>query len=159
MAGRIDARLTELGVELPQAAAPRFDYVPWVVSGSLVFVAGQVPQWQGEVRQRGRVGLGPGLVGLEEAQAAARLCALNVLAQLRAACSGDLDRVVRMVRLGVFVCCAPDWVDTPKVANGASELLVEVFGEAGRHARTTVGVASLPLGVTVEVDAVVELSG
>lgn len=151
MPGTIDAKLTELGLTLPRAAAPAFNYVPFTTVGQLVFVAGQVPQWQGEVRHRGRLGEA---VTLEEGQAAAHLCALNVLAQVRAACEGDLDRVERIVRLGVFVCCTPEYVDTPKVANGASDLLVSIFGEPGRHARTTVGVASLPLGVTVEVDAI-----
>jgi enamine deaminase RidA (YjgF/YER057c/UK114 family) len=154
MPGKIDARLSELGLALPAAAVPRFNYVPYVVAAGLVHVAGQVPQWEGEVRHKGRLGDG---LSLEEGQAAARLCALNVLAQVRAACQGDLDRVERFVRLGVFVSCTPDFVDSPKVANGASDLLVEVFGEAGRHARAAVGVASLPLGVCVEIDAVVAL--
>jgi enamine deaminase RidA (YjgF/YER057c/UK114 family) len=154
MPGTIDAKLGELGLTLPRAATPAFNYVPFTAAGQLVFVAGQIPQWEGEVRHRGRLGQG---VGLDEGQAAARLCALNVLAQVRAACAGDLDRVERIVRLGVFVSCTPEFVDTPKVANGASDLLVSIFGDAGRHARTTVGVASLPLGVTVEIDAVVAL--
>lgn len=154
MAGRIDERLAALGLTLPAAAAPRFNYVPYVVHGTTVYVAGQVPQWEGEVRHVGRLGAG---VTIEEGQAAARLCALNVLAQLKAACEGDLDRVERFLRLGVFVNSTPECTDAPKVANGASDLLVEVFGEAGRHARTAVGAASLPLGVVVEIDAVVAL--
>lgn len=119
-----------------------------------MFVAGQIPQWEGDVRHRGRLGQD---TSLEEGQAAAQLCGLNVLAQLRAACGGDLDRVEKIVRLGVFVCCTPEFVDTPKVANGASDVLVSIFGEAGRHARTTVGVASLPLGVSVELDGIFSL--
>lgn len=154
--GKIDDRLAALKLLLPAAATPAFNYVPFTVHGATVFVAGQIPQWEGQVRHVGRLGAG---ATLEEGQAAARLCALNVLAQVRAACDGDLDRVERFLRLGVFVNSTPECVDAPKVANGASDLLVEVFGEAGRHARTTVGVASLPLGVVVEIDAIVALRG
>ncbi|MCO5171064.1 MAG: RidA family protein [Planctomycetes bacterium] len=156
MPGKIDERLAALGLSLPAAATPAFNYVPFTAHGATVFVAGQIPQWEGQVRHVGRLGAG---TSLEEAQAAARLCALNVLAQVRAACAGDLDRVERFLRLGVFVSTTPECADAPKVANGASDLLVEVFGEAGRHARTTVGVASLPLGVVVEIDAIVALRG
>ncbi len=151
---KIDARLAELGLTLPKAATPAFNYVPFTTWGGTVFVAGQIPQWEGQVRHVGRLGAG---VSLEEGREAARLCALNVLAQLRAACDGDLDRVERFLRVGAFVSCTPEFVDAPRVANGASDLLVEVFGEAGRHARTAVGCASLPLGVCVEIDAVVAL--
>lgn len=151
----IAARLKELGLTLPKTTPPRFSYVPTTRHGGLVFVAGQIPQWEGEVRHVGRLGAG---MTLEEGQAAARLCALNLLAQLEAA-AGDLDRVERFLRLGVFVQSTPEWVDTPKVANGASDLLAELFGESGKHARTTVGVASLPFGVAVEVDAIVALRG
>lgn len=154
MSGRIEARLLELGLTLPQAAVPQFSYVPFTSHGHLLFVAGQIPQWEGEVRYRGRLGDG---VSLEQGQAAARLCAQNVLAQVKAACAGDLDRVERLLRLGVFVACPPEFVDTPKVANGASDLLVSIFGDAGKHARTTTGAASLPLGVCVEIDAIVAL--
>ena len=154
MTSTIDARLAELGLTLPRTTTPAFNYVPYTTAGQLVFVAGQIPQWEGEVRHRGRLGQG---VTLEEGQAAAQLCALNVLAQLRAACAGDLGRIARVIRLGVFVCCTPEFIDTPKVANGASDLLVSIFGESGRHARTTVGVASLPLGVTVEIDGIFTL--
>jgi len=156
MSMRIKDRLEEIGIQLPKAAAPAANYVPWVESGGQVFVAGQIPAWQGELRHQGIVGRD---VTLEEAQNAARLCGLNVIAQLEAACAGDLDRVQRIVKLGVFVACTSAFTDQPKVANGASDLMVEVFGEAGRHARFAVGAPSLPLGVAVEVDAVAEISG
>ena len=155
MAGQIDARLTELGIELPQAAAPAANYVPYVVSGNLVFVSGQVTVWNGEFRYQGKVGQD---LGVEDGQAAARLCALNIIAQVKAACGGDLDRVVRIVRLGGFVNSTPDFTDQPKVINGASDLMAEVFGDKGKHARAAVSAAALPLGVAVEVEAVVEIA-
>ncbi|HEX9648646.1 MAG TPA: RidA family protein [Alphaproteobacteria bacterium] len=154
-AGRIDARLAELGVELPAAAAPVANYVGWVRTGNLVFVAGQGPILDGEVKYKGRVGAD---LTIEQGQAAARLCALNVLAQLKAACDGDLDRVVRCVKVGGFVNSAPDFFDQPKVVNGASDLFVEVFGDAGRHARFAVGTSVLPFNIAVEVDAHFEVS-
>jgi enamine deaminase RidA (YjgF/YER057c/UK114 family) len=156
MSGRIEGRLMERGIELPEAPIPAANYVPWVKTGSLVFIAGQIPVWNGERRFLGRVG---GDLTLEDGQAAARLVALNVLAQLRAACGGDLDRVVRAVRLGMFVQCTPEFGEHPMVANAASELLVDVFGEAGRHTRAAVGAPSLPFGVAVEIDAVFEVAG
>ena len=155
MAGQIDARLMELGIELPQAAAPAANYVPYVVSGNLVFVSGQVTVWNGEFRYQGKVGQD---LGVEDGQAAARLCALNIIAQVKAACGGDLDRVVRIVRLGGFVNSTPDFTDQPKVINGASDLMAEVFGDKGKHARAAVSAAALPLGVAVEVEAVVEIA-
>ena len=155
MAGQIEARLTELGIELPQAAAPAANYVPYVVSGSLVFVSGQVTVWNGEFRYQGKVGQD---LGVEDGQAAARLCALNIIAQVKAACGGDLDRVVRIVRLGGFVNSTPDFTGQAKVINGASDLMVEVFGDKGKHARAAVSAAALPLGVAVEVEAVVEIA-
>jgi enamine deaminase RidA (YjgF/YER057c/UK114 family) len=156
MPGQIDKRLAELGIELPNPSAPAANYVPFVVSGPLVFVAGQVAQWNGERRYKGRAG---DTLGVEEAYAAARLCGLNLLAHLRVACGGDLDRVRRVVRLGGFVASAPDFTDQPKCVNGASDLMVEVFGkDIGSHARTAVGVAALPGGVSVEVDGIFELS-
>ena len=155
MAGRIDARLSELGIELPEAAAPVANYIPFVVSGGLVFVAGQITSWKGEIQYVGKLGTE---FSVEEGHQAARVCGLNLLTQFRAACGGDLDRVDRLVRLGVFVNSAPDFIRQPQVANGASDLLVEVFGNAGRHARTAVGVPALPLGVAVEADAVFEMS-
>jgi enamine deaminase RidA (YjgF/YER057c/UK114 family) len=154
MAGQIEARLTELGIELPQAAAPAANYVPYVVSGNLVFVSGQVTVWNGEFRYQGKVGQD---LSVEDGQAAARLCALNIIAQVRAACGGDLDRVQRIVRLGGFVNSTPEFTDQPKVINGASDLMAEVFGDKGKHARAAVSAAALPLGVAVEVEAVVEI--
>ena len=153
MAGKIETRLAELGVELPQAAAPVANYVAYVISGNLVFVSGQLPLWNGELRHLGTLGNG---VPVDEGYQAARLSGLNLIAQLRAAC-GDLDRVKRVVKLGGFVACTGEFTDHPKVVNGASDLMVEVFGDAGRHARSAVGVPSLPMGVAVEVDGVFEI--
>lgn len=154
MAGRIDGRLKELAIELPQAAAPVANYVPTVRSGDLLFVAGQVCQWQGERRFLGKLGRD---ISLEQGQQAARLCALNILAQAKAALGGDLDRVLRCVRLGAFINGTDDFTQQPQVANGASDLMVEVLGDAGRHARAAVGVNALPGGVAVEVEAVFEV--
>ena len=155
MPGKIDARLAELGLVLPAAAAPAGNYVPYVVSGKLVFVAGQITLQDGTPQFIGKLGRE---FGIEEGQAAARLCAINILSQLRAAAGGDLDRIVRVVRLGGFVNCTPDFVDQPQVINGASDLIVAVFGEAGKHARAAVGAPSLPRGVAVEIEAVAELA-
>jgi enamine deaminase RidA (YjgF/YER057c/UK114 family) len=154
MPANIDARLAELRIELPKAAAPAGAYVPYVKSGNLVFVSGQITLWNGEVRHRGRLGDDMSVV---EGQAAARMCGLNLIAQVREACGGDLDRVARVVRLGGFVQATANFTDHPKVINGASDLMVEVFGERGRHARAAVGAISLPLGVSVEVDGVFEI--
>ena len=155
MSGRIEARLKELGIELPTPAAPVANYVPFAVSGNLVFIAGQVSQWNGEFRHIGKLGAA---ISVEEGQQAARLCALNILAHLRVACGGDLDRVRRVLRLGGFVNCTPEFTDMPRVVNGASELMVAVFGEDGRHARAAVGMSSLPAGVAVEVEATCEIA-
>ena len=146
----IDARLAELGITLPQAAAPVAAYVPVVVAGNIAHVSGQLPFIDGQL-VTGRLGED---VTLEEGTAAARACGLMLLAQLKAAL-GSLDRVERIVKLGAFVNSAAAFTDQPKVANGASELMAEVFGEAGKHARSAVGVPVLPLGATVEVDAIV----
>jgi len=154
MSGRIDARLKELGLELPQPAAPIANYVGYTMSGNLVIVSGQICIWNGELRYIGKLGAG---IGIADGQQAARLCALNILSQVRAAASGDLDRVKRVLRVGGFVNCTPDFTDMPRVVNGASDLMVEIFGDAGRHARAAVGVSSLPGGVAVEVEATVEL--
>ncbi|MDF2096965.1 RidA family protein [Aquibaculum arenosum] len=154
MAGKIDARLAELGIELSTPAAPVANYVAFVKSGNLVFLSGQLPLVGGKPSHTGKAGAEQ---SAEEAQAAARNCAINIIAQLRAACDGDLDRVKRVVRLGGFVASTPDFVDQPKVVNGASDLMVEVFGDAGRHCRTAVAAPCLPLDVTVEVDAVAEI--
>ncbi len=155
MAGTIDKRLLELDIELPEAAAPAANYVPYVITGNQVFISGQVTIWNGEFRHIGRLGAG---VEVDEGYTAARLCALNLIAQLKAACGGDLDRVVRCVKLGGFVNSTPDFTDQPKVINGASDLMVEVFGDKGRHARFAVGAPTLPLGVSVEVDGVFEIA-
>jgi enamine deaminase RidA (YjgF/YER057c/UK114 family) len=154
MSGRIEARLRNLGIELPEPTAPMANYVPFTVAGPLVFIAGQISQWNGERRHIGKLGAG---IGTAEGRDAARLCALNILTHLRTACDGDLDRVGRVVQLRGFVNCAPEFTDMPEVVNGASDLMVEVFGDAGRHARAAVGVASLPGGVAVEVEAVFEI--
>jgi enamine deaminase RidA (YjgF/YER057c/UK114 family) len=154
MPGRIDARLAELTIDLPNAAAPMANYVPAVRSGNLLFVSGQICQWNGERRFTGKLGAE---ISVEEGKQGARLCALNLLAQAKRALDGDLDRVVRVVRLGGFVNAVPGFTEQPQVVNGASDLMVEVFGDAGRHARAAVGVGSLPGGVAVEVDAVFEV--
>jgi enamine deaminase RidA (YjgF/YER057c/UK114 family) len=151
MSGRIAARLQELGITLPEPPRPVAAYVPFVVTGNLIFVSGQVSALPGGPKYQGKLGHH---FNTEQGQDAARVCALNILAQLSAALEGDLDRIERIVRLGGFVACADDFSDQPLVVNGASELMVEVFGDAGRHARAAVGVNALPLGMAVEVDAV-----
>ena len=151
-----EERLHALGIDLPQAAAPVAAYVPCVRSGDLVYVSGQIPLVDGKPAWTGRLG-GDGL-GVEDGVAAAQRCAVNVIAALKAEL-GDLGRVRRVVKLTGFVACEPGFTDHPKVVNGASELFGEVFGEAGRHARAAVGVAALPLGVPVEVEAIVEVAG
>lgn len=148
----IEAKLTELGLTLPVAAAPVAAYVPVVIAGDLAFVSGQVSFVDGQLL-KGRLGDD---VTLEQGVLAAQGCALMILAQLKAAL-GSLERVERVVKLGAFVNCTADFTDQPKVANGASELMVAVFGEAGRHSRAAVGAPSLPLGVAVEVDAIVAI--
>jgi enamine deaminase RidA (YjgF/YER057c/UK114 family) len=155
MSGKIEARLKELGIELPQPSAPVANYVPFTVSGRLVFISGQLCQWNGELRFIGKLGAG---IAIADGQAAARLCALNILAHLRVACGGDLDRVRRVLRLGGFVNCTPEFTDMPQVVNGASNLMVELFGDIGRHARAAVGMNSLPGGVAVEVEAIFEIA-
>jgi enamine deaminase RidA (YjgF/YER057c/UK114 family) len=150
----IESRLKELGVVLPAPPAPVASYVPYTISSNLVFISGQIPILDGAVKHVGKLGVD---MHLEGGQAAAQLCAINLLAQLKAACGGDLDRVVKCVRLGVFVNASPEYVDHPQVANGASDLIAAVLGEAGKHARAAVGVGSLPRGVAVEVDAIFEI--
>ncbi len=154
MPGKIAARLAELKIELPKAAAPVANYVPVVVTGAQAFLSGQVTFWNGELKFVGQLGKE---FQVEDGAKAARLCGLNILAQLQAAL-GDLDRVKRCVKLNVFVNSTPSFTDQPKVANGVSDLMAEVFGDAGKHARSAVGVAQLPLGVAVEVDAVFEIA-
>jgi enamine deaminase RidA (YjgF/YER057c/UK114 family) len=154
MPGKVAARLAERNIELPKAAAPVANYVPVVVTGNQAFVSGQVTIWNGELRYSGPLGKD---LQVADGQKAARLCAHNVVAQLQAAL-GDLDRVKRCVKLNVFVNSAPGFTEQPKVANGASDFIVEVFGDAGKHARSAIGVAQLPLGVAVEVDATFEIA-
>ena len=154
MAGRIAARLKELGIELPNASIPGANYVPFVRTGDLVFLTGQLAQWNGERRFVGKLGRE---FGVEEGQQAARLCALNLVAHLATAVEGDLDRVRRCVRVAGFVNSTPDFVAQSQVVNGASDLFVQVFGDAGRHARMAVGVAALPYDVAVEVEGVFEI--
>ena len=155
MTGRIDARLTELNISLPAASAPAANYVPVVIAGNLAFVSGQVPVLQGEFKYLGKVGVE---LTIEQGQQAARLCALNIISQLKLALGGDLDRVRRCVKVGGFVNCESGFGDQPKVINGASDLFVQVFGDAGRHARFAVGTNALPFNVAVEVDAVFEVA-
>lgn len=155
MSGKIESRLAELNIQLPEPPAPVASYVPYVASGNLVFISGQVTMAEGGLQYVGTVGKE---LSLEDGKAAARLCAINVLAQLRAAAGGDLDRVKRCLRLGVFVNAIPGFAQHPEVANGASDLIVEVFGDSGRHSRAAVGAGSLPRNVAAEVEAVFELA-
>lgn len=154
MTGTIDARLAELGITLPAAPAPAANYVPFVISGQMLYVSGQISAGpDGLITGR----LGDGL-DVAAGAAAAQRCALSLIAQAKAACGGDLDRIARVVKLVGFVNSTADFTDQPKVINGASDLMVEVFGDKGRHARSAVSAASLPLGVAVEVEAVFELA-
>ncbi len=155
MTGRIDARLADLGVTLPEAAAPAANYVPWVISGNLVFISGQLPMVDGKPGFIGKVGeTFDAAAGAE----AAKACGIGILAQLKAALDGDLDRTVRCVKLSGFVNAVPDFVEHPMVINGASDLMVGALGDAGRHSRFAVGVGSLPFGVAVEIDALFEIA-
>ncbi|MBU6140514.1 MAG: RidA family protein [Proteobacteria bacterium] len=151
---KIEENLKALNITLPAPLAPVANYVGFVKSGNQVFVSGQLPIENGEVKFVGKVG---SKVSPEDAKKAARLCAINLLAQVTMACDGDLQRVVRCVKLGVFVNADADFTDHPSVANGASDLMVEVLGDAGKHARAAVGSGSLPRGVAVEVDAIFEI--
>ena len=155
MTGTIDKRLAELGIDLPSPPAPVASYVPFVTAGNLVFISGQVTLAGDGLKYVGIVGKD---LSLEDGQAAARLCAINVLAQLKTAVGGNLDRVRRCVKLGVFVNAAPGFAQHPEVANGASDLIQDVFGDAGRHARAAVGAGSLPRNVAAEVEAVFEIA-
>ncbi len=150
---RIEARLAELGVTLPAAPAPAANYVPWVRTGDLVHVSGQISNGpDGWIK--GKLGAD---MDIPAGSAAARSCAISLLAQLKAACDGDLDRLVRVVKLTAFVNSTPDFGDQPKVVNGASDFLVEVLGDAGRHARSAVGAANLPFGVAVEIEGIFQV--
>jgi enamine deaminase RidA (YjgF/YER057c/UK114 family) len=152
---KYEASLSKLGFTIPEPVLPVANFLPYVTAGNLVYISGQIPIRDGKILFVGRLGED---FNVEQGQRAARVCALNVLAVIQQACGGDLDRVVRCVRLGGFINSTPDFTDQPEVMNGASDLIVAVFGERGRHARTAVGVNSLPRGVAVEVDAVFEIS-
>ncbi len=154
-AGRVARNLEALGLTLPEPAAPAANYVPFVLSVSLVFVSGQVPVDNGKLPYRGKLGAE---FTVEEGQAAARLCAINLLAQAREAAGGDLDRIARCVKLGGFVNCTPDFDQHPAVVNGASDLIAAALEPNGTHARFAVGAPSLPFNVAVEIDAIFELS-
>src|ERR1700733_13168328 len=136
MNAKIEARLKELGIELPQATAPVANYVPFTRAGNLVIVSGQVSVRNGKAEFVGKLGVD---IAVADGQQAAKLCALNILAHLKNACDGDLDRVKRVLRLGGFVNCTPDFTEMPQVVNGASDLMVQVFGDSGKHARAAVG--------------------
>ena len=151
---KIASRIDELGIKLPTAASPAANYVPYVLSGNQVVIAGQIPFWNGELTGLGKLGAN---LSVDEGAKIARVCGLNLLAQLRVACGGDLDRVSQVVKLGGFVNCIDSFTEQPEVINGASDLMVEIFDDIGRHARFAVGVGSLPRGVAVEVDGVFEL--
>lgn len=154
MGGRIDEQLKAKGIELPDASTPAANYVPFTRTGNLVYVSGQVSQWNGERKFIGKLGAE---FGVAEGQQAARLCALNLVAHARVAAGGDLDRV-RVLRLTGYVNCTPDFTSQPQVVNGASDTMVEIFGDAGKHARSAVGVASLPGGVAVEIEGIFEIA-
>ncbi len=154
MAGSIEATLSQLGLALPPAAKPVANYVPYVITGNLVFISGQITAGPNGFEYIGKIGED---FDVETGKKAARLCVLNVLAQLKAACDGDLDRVTRCVRLGGFINAVPQFKDHASIVNGASDLIADVFGERGRHARTSIGVASLPFGVAVEIEALFEI--
>lgn len=150
----IKEKLQELGFELPQAAAPAANYVPYIISGNQLFISGQIPFLNGEKMHIGTLGRD---YTVEKGQEAARVCALNILAQLNAAIDGDWDRLDRCIKLGGFVNCTSDFTDHPAVINGASDLIAEALGDAGKHTRFAVGAESLPFGVAVEIDALFAL--
>lgn len=150
MSANYNSRLEELGITLPNAPAPAANYVPYVIVGNMVYISGQIPT-DGTGLVTGKVG---SEVSTEEAAAAARLCGLALIAQLRSACDGDLNRVKRVVKLNGFVNATPDFTDHPEVVNGCSDLMVEIFGDAGRHARAAVGCGSLPRNVQVEIEGI-----
>ncbi len=155
MAEDIEMKLAELGITLPKPMAPIANYVPYVVTGNLVVISGQLPAVDGKVAVTGKVSWG---VSVDQAREAARLCFINVLVHLKAACGGDLGRVRRVVRLGGFIAAPSEFKDHALVMNGASDLAVAVFGEAGRHARSTIGVPSLPADASVEVEGLFEIA-
>jgi len=155
MSDAIEGRLNELGIVLPQAAAPAANYVPYVISGNLLYLSGQLPMENGKIGVTGHLGKDVDVAG---GQRAAELCAINILAQAKAALGGDLGRIKRLIKLNGFVASTPDFVEQHLVINGASNLLANVLGEAGKHARAAVGMAALPLNAAVEIDAILEIA-
>ncbi len=155
MSNEITARLDALGVTLPSPAAPAANYVPYLITGNQLIISGQLPFGKDGLEYVGKVGND---ISLEQAQQSAQLCAINILAQAKVALGGDLGRVTRLVRLGGFVNAVDTYTDHPAVINGASNFMVEVLGDVGKHARAAVGVASLPFGVSVEIDAIFEIA-
>ncbi len=154
MTPSFDETLAKLGAEVPEASTPGANYVPYVLTGNQLYLAGQIPRRGERIDHVGKLGAS---ISIEEGYRAARSCALNLVVQVRAACGGSLSRVSRIVKVSGFVNCTPDFTAIPQVINGATDLFVEVFGDAGRHARSAVGMISLPRGVSVEVEAIVEL--
>lgn len=150
----IEQKLASLKIVLPEPASPAGNYVPSVLVGDMVYIAGQVPRRDGKLQVVGKVG---GELSVAQGQEAARMCALNILAQLKVACGGDLDRVVRCIRLTGYVNCTPDFLEQPKVINGASDLLVDIFGDRGRHARTAVGANALPGNAACEIESLFQI--
>ena len=155
MTSKVEQRLREIGVTIPNAPSPAANYLPFTRTGNLVFVSGQVPFVDGKLEVTGTVGKN---ASVEEAQDQAKICAINLIAQVKVACDGDLDRVVKVVKLGAFVASAKDFFNQPVVVNAASDLMVQAFGENGRHARFAVGTNALPLNCLVEIDGVFEIS-
>jgi enamine deaminase RidA (YjgF/YER057c/UK114 family) len=155
MSSKVSARLKELGITLPVPTAPAANYIPFTQAGNILVISGQLPMVNGKLAFTGKLG---GNVLLETGQEAAKVCAINILAQANAALGGNLDRVKRCLRLGGFVACTPDFTQHPQVINGASNLMVEVLGEVGKHARAAVGVPSLPFDAAVEVDGMFEIA-
>lgn len=151
----IDKKLESMNIVLPPSVMPAANYVPYTISGNLVYVSGTLPMKDGKPQDIGKLGKE---FTVEQGQQTAKLCGINILAHLKAACGGNLDRVKKCVRMGIFVASAPGFTDQPKVANGVSDMMVEIFGDAGKHARFAVGVAELPFGVAVEVDATFEIA-
>ncbi len=155
MAGQIDQRLDELKIVIPQARKPKIAKIKGsAIIGNILYVSGMLPQWEGDIRYIGKVGVE---FSIEEGREAARLSALNVLAQARSALDGDLDRVKQIAKVSGFVSCAPEITEVAAVVNGASELFLEIFGERGAHARVAVGATTMPLGVAVEIEAIIEI--
>ncbi len=150
----IEQRLADKNIILPEAAAPAANYVPYIRAGNMLYISGQLPIAQGKVAYIGKLGTE---FESEQGQQAAHLCAINIMAQVKSACAGDLTRVKQFVKLGIFVNSTSDFTEQPKVGNGASDLIADIFAEAGTHARSAVSVPSLPFGAAVEIDAIIEL--